>query len=50
MVQLEILNGTDNFRNLHGNNMTASVVKWSDFLAADPEVPVSIPGAARFSE
>jgi hypothetical protein len=21
---------------------------WSDFLAADPEVPSSIPGAARF--
>jgi hypothetical protein len=26
------------------------VVWWSDFLAADPEVAVSIPGAARFSE
>jgi photosystem II stability/assembly factor-like uncharacterized protein len=26
------------------------VVQWSDFLAADPEVPSSIPGAARFSE
>jgi hypothetical protein len=29
---------------------TASVVQWSDFLAADPEVPGSIRGAARFSE
>jgi hypothetical protein len=29
---------------------TASVVQWSDFLAADSEVPGSIPGAARFSE
>jgi hypothetical protein len=29
---------------------TASVVKWSEFLATDPEVPVSIPGAATFSE
>jgi hypothetical protein len=29
---------------------TAPVVYWSDFLAADPEVPGSIPGAARFSE
>jgi hypothetical protein len=25
------------------------VIEWSDFLAADPEVPGSIPGAARFS-
>jgi hypothetical protein len=24
--------------------------KWSDFLVADPEVPGSISGAARFSE
>jgi hypothetical protein len=29
---------------------TAYVVYWSHFLAADPEVPSSIPGAARFSE
>jgi hypothetical protein len=27
-----------------------SVVQWSEFLATDPEVPVSIPGATRFSE
>jgi hypothetical protein len=27
---------------------TASVVYWSDFLAADPEVPGSIPDALRF--
>jgi hypothetical protein len=26
------------------------VVWWSDFLAADPEVPGSILGTARFSE
>jgi hypothetical protein len=32
------------------NAVTASVVLWSDFLAADSEVPGSIPGAARFSE
>jgi hypothetical protein len=25
-------------------------VWWSEFLATDPEVPGSIPGAARFSE
>jgi hypothetical protein len=30
--------------------MTASVVYWSDFLAADPEVPGSIRSPARFSE
>jgi hypothetical protein len=30
--------------------MTAPVVYWSEFLATDPEVPDSIPGAARFSE
>jgi hypothetical protein len=30
--------------------VTASVVKWSEFLATDPEVPDSIPGATRFSE
>jgi hypothetical protein len=29
---------------------TASVVSWSHFLAAGPEVSGSIPGAARFSE
>jgi hypothetical protein len=29
---------------------TASVVYWSEFLAAKPEVPGSIPGATRFSE
>jgi hypothetical protein len=26
------------------------VVYWSEFLVANPEVPVSIPGATRFSE
>jgi hypothetical protein len=30
--------------------MTASVVWWSEFLAIDPEVLGSIPGAIRFSE
>jgi predicted membrane-bound mannosyltransferase len=30
--------------------LTASVVYWSDFLAADPEVPGSISGAATFFE
>jgi hypothetical protein len=29
---------------------TASVIQWSDFLATDPEVPSSIPGATRLSE
>jgi hypothetical protein len=29
---------------------TGSVVKCSEFLATDPEVPDSIPGATRFSE
>jgi hypothetical protein len=29
---------------------TASVVQWSEFLATEPEVPGSIPGASRFSE
>jgi hypothetical protein len=29
---------------------TASFVWWSEFLATDPEVPGSIPGAAIFSE
>jgi hypothetical protein len=27
-----------------------SVVYWSEFLATDPEIPDSIPGATRFSE
>jgi hypothetical protein len=27
-----------------------SVVCWLEFLAAEPEVPFSIPGATRFSE
>jgi hypothetical protein len=30
--------------------MSAFVVYWSEFLATDPEVPVSIPGATRFLE
>jgi hypothetical protein len=30
--------------------VTASVVLWSEFLAADPEVSDSILGTARFSE
>jgi hypothetical protein len=30
--------------------MTAYVVCWSEFLATDPEVLGSIPGASRFSE
>jgi hypothetical protein len=29
---------------------TASVVQWSDFLAANPEVPSSIPDTTTFSE
>jgi hypothetical protein len=29
---------------------TASVVQWSEFLAANPELPGSIPDATRFSE
>jgi hypothetical protein len=30
--------------------MAASAVSWSHFLAANPEVPGSIPGATKFSE
>jgi hypothetical protein len=30
--------------------VTASVIKWSEFLPANPEVPGSIPSATRFSE
>jgi hypothetical protein len=36
--------------NLYKGCSTASVVSWSEFLAIDPEVPGSIPGATRFSE
>jgi hypothetical protein len=32
-----------------GIQTTASVVLWSEFLATDPEVLGSIPGAFRFS-
>jgi hypothetical protein len=32
------------------NDLTASVVYWSEFLATDPEVLGSIPGASTFSE
>jgi len=31
-------------------NLTFSVVEYSQFLAADTEVPGSIPGTTRFSE
>jgi hypothetical protein len=35
----------------HLSNLgTASVVYWSEFLATDPEVSGSIPGATRFYE
>jgi hypothetical protein len=30
--------------------LTASMVKWSEFLPTDSKVPGSIPGATRFSE
>jgi hypothetical protein len=30
--------------------LNASVVSWSEFLATDAEVPVSIPGATSLSE
>jgi hypothetical protein len=30
--------------------LPASVVYWPEFLAADPEVPGSIPGSTRLSE
>jgi hypothetical protein len=29
--------------------MTASVINWSEFMATEPEVPRSNPGANRFS-
>jgi hypothetical protein len=32
------------------DKLTASVVYWSEFLATDPQVSDSIPGASRFSE
>jgi hypothetical protein len=35
---------------LRGWVKNASVVRWSEFLATDPEIPDSIPGAIRFSE
>jgi hypothetical protein len=31
-------------------SQAASVVQWTEFLTADPEVPGYIPGATRFSE
>jgi hypothetical protein len=33
-----------------GGIIMNDVVLWSEFLATDPEVPGSIPGATRFSE
>jgi hypothetical protein len=38
------------FKSAVGTTRPPSVVYWSEFLAADPEAPGSIPGAARFSE
>jgi hypothetical protein len=32
------------------DGVTASVILWLDFLAADSEVPDSIPGSDKFSE
>jgi hypothetical protein len=36
--------------NLCYKTLIASVVKWPEFLATDPEVPGSIPSDTRFSE
>jgi hypothetical protein len=35
---------------LRNFSWTANVVKWSEFLATDSEVPGSIPDSTRFSE
>jgi hypothetical protein len=40
----------NNFFEMLNHILTASVVKWSEFLATDPEVPGSILGPTRFSE
>jgi hypothetical protein len=45
-----VLNLTVEFIRPLYNWLTASVVYWSEFLATDPEVAGSIPGATRFSE
>jgi hypothetical protein len=37
-------------RAISATNRTASVVWWSEFLVANPQVPGSITGATRFSE
>jgi hypothetical protein len=39
-----------NLCKLCGGKYTASVVQLSEFLATDPEVPGSFPGATRLSE
>jgi hypothetical protein len=39
-----------NLLNANYVEMAASAVLWSEFLATDPELPGSIPGATRFSE
>jgi hypothetical protein len=49
LLQL-ILMGQILFVTLEYLQWAASVVLWSEFLATDPEVPGSIPGATRFSE
>jgi hypothetical protein len=36
------------FEQLMVAHLTASVVQWAEFLAADPEVLGSIPGATMF--
>jgi hypothetical protein len=33
-----------------GEIRIASVILWTEFLATDPEIPGSIPGATKFSE
>jgi hypothetical protein len=43
-----VLPQVKNFNFLIDCVLTASVVYWSEFLATDPEVPRSIPGATRF--
>jgi hypothetical protein len=47
---LHVSRGFAQFASIDITLYTACVVWCSEFLAADPEVPGSIPGHARFSE
>jgi hypothetical protein len=50
LLSFRFSNGHVWFKQSVTSEMTASVAEWSEFLAANPEVPGLISGSTKFSE